>query len=208
MYRPLIFCFVLFAYSQCMQTQDEIDEKNINEDEQSVSLRDQIKVTVGNDECVGNNGCGFFRYKNSWCIIPGSWDYCCIGPCEKDSTGQFMSCDVGARRAFCGEPGRTTVSGHACVAWHPCGLHGTGDYFWCYTSNRGRWDYCCSPLSSCSSDGKGNNMCVMKHLMIQRKESEVTYSETNYEGPVCLSVANGFMSGFRPKCLKSIVTHE
>ncbi|KAK3598163.1 hypothetical protein CHS0354_013874 [Potamilus streckersoni] len=161
MYRPLIFCFVLFAYSQSLQTQDGIDEKNINEDEQSVSLRDQKILTVGNDKCIGDNVCGYHGYKYNWCYTPRSWDYCCNGPCEVNSTGQFMSCDVGDRTVFCGGSGTTTVSGETCIPSHQCGLHGTGNYFWCYTSERRRWEYCCSPLSSCSSDGNGNDMCAV-----------------------------------------------
>ncbi|KAK3598161.1 hypothetical protein CHS0354_013872 [Potamilus streckersoni] len=165
MYRPVIFCFVLFAYSQCMQIQDEIDEKNINEDEQSVSLRDQKRVTVGNDKCTGNSVCGYYGYKYNWCYIPGDWDYCCVGPCEVDSTGHFMSCNVGDRTVFCGESGKTTVIGDSCSTWHPCGLHGAGNYFWCYKpqskSNGRQWGYCCSPLSSCSSDSDGNDMCAV-----------------------------------------------
>ncbi|KAK3578173.1 hypothetical protein CHS0354_015220 [Potamilus streckersoni] len=167
MYRPLILCFVLFAYSQCMQIRDEIDGKNFNEDNQSVSLRDQTRVSVGNDMCRDNSVCGYHGYKYSWYYTPSNWDYCncCIGPSEEYSTGQIMSCDVGDRRVFCGESRTTTVSGDICAALQPCGLHGTGNYFWCYNpqykSNGRRWGYCCSPLSSCSSDNNGNDMCAV-----------------------------------------------
>ncbi|KAK3578175.1 hypothetical protein CHS0354_015222 [Potamilus streckersoni] len=140
MYRPVIFCFVLFAYSQCMQILDEIEEKNIKGDEQSVSLRDQKRVTVGNDKCISKSGCGYYGQKYTWCKTRRNWDYCCIGPCEVDSTGQFMSCDVGDQRAFCGKSGTRTVSGDNCIASHPCGLHGTGDYFWCYKKSHRHYE--------------------------------------------------------------------
>ncbi|KAK3578176.1 hypothetical protein CHS0354_015223 [Potamilus streckersoni] len=141
-----------------MQIQDEIDEKNINEDEQSVSLRDHKRVTVGNDMCSNGGVCGYRGQKYSWCYTVKNWDYCCIGPCEVDVTGRFMSCDVGDRRTLCGNAGTTTISGNTCIASHPCGLHGTGNDFWCFKDYKFRWEYCCSPLSGCS-----NNRCTVNY---------------------------------------------
>ncbi|XP_053899488.1 endonuclease domain-containing 1 protein-like [Malaclemys terrapin pileata] len=123
-------------------------------------------VTSTGWSCVKETSCACQGYKYSWCYTSdkNDWDYCCTEECTVNPESKRYECPRGdGSTTQCSPHGYSmqTISGTACQSDHPCGLYGKR-YFWCYTDDKKKWDYCCSPQHYCGNHGYGYQWCYIQ----------------------------------------------
>uniref|UniRef100_A0A8C0HGJ2 Kringle domain-containing protein n=1 Tax=Chelonoidis abingdonii TaxID=106734 RepID=A0A8C0HGJ2_CHEAB len=122
--------------------------------------------TANGWSCVKDTCCDFQGYAYSWCYTSDKnhWDYCCTEECTVNPVSKVYECPRGdGSITKCSPHGYSmqTISGKACRSDHPCGLYGER-YFWCYTDDEKKWDYCCSPQHQCGKHGYKYPWCYIQ----------------------------------------------
>eukprot|EP00794_Sanderia_malayensis_P000895 gene895-194_t len=137
-----------------------------------VPIASRAYMTVSGDYCRRDHVCDFHGEESKWCYIDdnNNRDFCCEDACTTPNYETHVpQCLANKVRQECSmRVSAVHVKGGQCREDHECGLHGQ-DYYWCYTTLSGDWEYCCQPWDICKPRRELRHCSVGKHYQQNMK---------------------------------------